>query len=134
MDSPTLAVSNLVAPQWEKVGIKTTVQDRDRTLLEAKYPTGDYDCSGFHINRTGELMIYLGRLVNGGGNTYGVNEWWNWYSSNGAKGEEPPAEWKAHFKDVDDWYTAGNDAEYKTLAQKIFDRHSRISHATWDYQ
>jgi peptide/nickel transport system substrate-binding protein len=66
-------------------------------------------------------MIYLGRLVNGGGNTYGVNEWWNWYSSNGAKGEEPPAEWKAHFKDVDDWYTAGNDAEYKTLAQKIFD-------------
>jgi peptide/nickel transport system substrate-binding protein len=121
MDSPTLAVSNLAAPQWEKVGIKVTVQDRDRTLLEAKYPTGDYDCSGFHINRTGELMIYLGRLVNGGGNTYGVNEWWNWYSSNGAKGEEPPAEWKAHFKDVDDWYTAGNDAEYKTLAQKIFD-------------
>jgi len=46
--------------------------------------------------------------------------WWDWYSSKGEKGEEPPADIKELYDVVDEWIlTEPGTAEYDEIGKKM---------------
>jgi peptide/nickel transport system substrate-binding protein len=125
-DSPTVEVTQVVAQHWDSVGVKVDYQVIERTLLETRGRANEIDVAVWHTDRTNEARGYVpgaGKLVD----DYvqyempASNEWFRWYNTKGEQGVEPPEEWKQHYKDIDDWFTATNEEDYVRLAQKIFD-------------
>ena len=113
-------VAQLVARDWEKVGVKTVVQLRERALHfkmrdnnELMTEIWNEDTTGFPFTGNAKFdprnspILTLGPL-------YG-----RWALSKGAEGVEPPASIKRVMEIVDQAKTVGPDQQAK-LAQELF--------------
>lgn len=126
IDSPAKDVIALVVQHWKAVGIKVDYKEIERELLFTRGTTNEAMIGVWHSDRTNEARLYVpssGKIVADGifGENPSTNEWYRWYNTSGKEGIEPPADWKQHFKDIDAWHAATTDAEYKSLAIKVFD-------------
>jgi peptide/nickel transport system substrate-binding protein len=113
-------VGQLVAKDWEKVGIKTVVQIRERALHfkmrdanELQTEIWNEDTAGFPFTGNAKVdprnspILTLGPLFG------------QWALSNGKEGMEPPPEIKRIMQIVDTARTVGPDEQAK-LAQELF--------------
>lgn len=115
-------VAQLIAKDWEKVGIKTNVQVRERSLHfqmrqanELQAEIWNQDTAGFPFTGTPK---YDPRTLLYGTITWGPL-WKQWYDTNGKEGVEPPAEVKKIVELIDKGKTVGPEEQAK-IAQEIF--------------
>jgi len=87
-------VLEFVADQWKKnIGIKTTVKALESGLFRQRTAANEVKATIFFASRP-IWRIYEDYLPWSG--WWGV-AWWNWYTTNGKEGEEPPKEIKRIF-------------------------------------
>ncbi len=115
-------IAQLIAKNWERVGIKTIVQIRERSLHFQMRQSNDLqveiwnqDTSGFPF--TG-VPKYDPRVLLYGTITTGPL-WKQWYDTAGKEGVEPPAEIKRIVELIDRGKTA-NPRDQVRMAQEIF--------------
>jgi peptide/nickel transport system substrate-binding protein len=115
-------VGQLVAKDWEKVGIKTVVQIRERALHfkmrdanELMAEIWNQDTTGFPFTGNTKFDIRIPAIQIGNfGPLHG-----QWYRSNGADGVEPPAQIKKLVELIDTAKTVGGEQQIK-VAQDLF--------------
>jgi len=126
-DSPTESVAELVKEYWEKVGVKTEVNMRERSFYQTRLAAAEHDVCVWHVDRTNEVRAYVPRmnkLLQEAYAEFGLAyapKWAQWNVTDGKEGEEPPEDWKRFYKLVDEWFAATSHEEYVQLAQQIFD-------------
>jgi peptide/nickel transport system substrate-binding protein len=111
-----------VAKDWEKVGIKTVVQIRERALHfkmrdanELMAEIWNQDTTGFPFTGNTKFDIRIPAIQIGNfGPLHG-----QWYRSNGADGVEPPAQIKKLVELIDTAKTVGGEQQIK-VAQDLF--------------
>ncbi len=115
-------IAQLIAKNWEKVGIRTLVQIRERSLHFQMRQSNDLqaeiwnqDTSGFPF--TG-VPKYDPRVLLYGTITTGPL-WKQWYDTGGKEGVEPPAEIKRIVELIDRGKSA-NPKDQVRMAQEIF--------------
>jgi peptide/nickel transport system substrate-binding protein len=110
----------LVAKQWTDLGIKCQYSPIDRDLWSQRNDAGQLDFFIWHD------YSYSERGAAGGWSGWALSEkawdWYYWLTTNGAKGKEPPQNYKDYYANVlaMNAATYGSDA-YKTLAGKVWD-------------
>lgn len=112
----------LVRGYWAAVGHELVIQEVSRTLRDETGKAAGHDITGWNIDLAEEIACYLPWATKFQPNLemyYGVN-WWTWFETNGASGEEPPQEWKDQFNRMAAWYGAANQADYTRLAQEVW--------------
>jgi peptide/nickel transport system substrate-binding protein len=112
----------LVRGNWEKVGHELVIQEVSRTLRDERGRAADHDITGWNIDLAEEIACYLPYATKFQPNLemyYAVN-WWTWYETKGASGEEPPQAWKDQFERMAAWYAASNDEDYRRLAVEVW--------------
>ena len=114
--------AQLIAKDWEKVGIKTNVQIRERALHFSLRESNDLqaevwnqDTAGFPFTGATKYDVRSGIY---GNTTYGPR-WYDWYRSNGKEGVEPPDYIKKLVELADKAKTVGGDEQAK-VAQEMF--------------
>jgi len=114
--------AQLIAKDWEKVGIKTNVQIRERALHFSLRESNDLqaevwnqDTAGFPFTGATKYDVRSGIY---GNTTYGPR-WYDWYRSGGKEGVEPPAYIKQLVELADKAKTVGPDEQAK-VAQEMF--------------
>lgn len=115
-------IAQLLARNWERVGIKTIVQIRERALHFQMRQSNDLqaeiwnqDTSGFPftgVPKYDPRSLLYGTITTG-------PLWKQWYDSGGKEGVEPPAEIKSIAQLIDRGRTA-NPGEQVRIAQEIF--------------
>jgi len=126
IDSPVESVAELVKEYWEKVGIKTEVNMRERAFYSTRVVAAEHDVSAWHVDWTAEASAYVpghSKLIQDTvrGELGYANKWAQWHQTDGKEGEEPPEDWKRFYNLVDEWHAATSHEEYVQLAQQIFD-------------
>lgn len=112
----------LVRGYWAAVGHELIITEVARALRDERGRAADHDVTGWNVDLAEEIACYLPYATKFQPNLemyYAVN-WWQWYETNGAAGEEPPQEWKDQFDRMAAWYAAPSDAEYTRLAQEVW--------------
>lgn len=114
--------AQLIARDFEKVGVKTNVQVRDRALHFSLRESNDLiaeiwnqDTAGFPFTGATKYDVRSGIY---GNLTYGPR-WYDWYRTGGKEGVEPPDYIKKLVELVDRAKTVGPDEQAK-IAQEIF--------------
>lgn len=112
----------LVRGYWEAVGHELVIQEVSRTLRDERGRAADHDITGWNIDLAEEIACYLPFATKFQPNLemyYAVN-WWTWWETGGAAGEEPPQAWKDQFQRMSDWYAASSEEEYMRLATEVW--------------
>ncbi len=114
--------AQLIAKDWEKVGVKTNVQIRERALHFSLRESNDLmaevwnqDTAGFPFTGATKYDVRSGIY---GNITYGPR-WYDWYRSGGKEGIEPPAYIKQLVDLIEKAKTVGADEQAK-IAQEVF--------------
>ena len=114
--------AQLIAKDWEKVGIKTNVQIRERALHFSLRESNDLqaevwnqDTAGFPFTGATKYDVRSGIY---GNTTYGPR-WYDWYRTGGKEGVEPPAYIKQLVELADKAKTVSADEQAK-VAQEMF--------------
>lgn len=105
----------------EAIGIKVITKEMEGGLINSRRRANEHDLVWREKYEISELNM---RSMHGGNfsfpsyDTHGA--WFDWYYSDGAKGEEPPEEVKGLFSLVDEWltYEPGSD-EYIRVGREI---------------
>jgi peptide/nickel transport system substrate-binding protein len=115
-------IAQLIAKNWEKVGIKTLVQVRDRSLHFQMRESNDLqaeiwnqDTSGFPftgVPKYDPRSLLYGTITTG-------PLWKQWYDTNGRQGVEPPPEIKRIVELIDRGKSASPQQQVR-IAQEIF--------------
>ena len=84
-------VSELLAGYWKDVGVRMTVNTLERSFLVTRANAGEWIASVWQNNRGLTPEVEPVFLLPGGGGLGQVNHWRQWWDSDGARGEEPPA-------------------------------------------
>ncbi|MGE5264748.1 MAG: ABC transporter substrate-binding protein [Acidobacteriota bacterium] len=115
-------IAQLIAKDWQKVGINATVQIRERALHFSLRESNDLqaeiwnqDTAGFPFTGATKYDVRSGIYSN---ITYGPL-WYNWYKTSGKEGVEPPDYIKQLVQLVDHAKTVGAADQAKD-AQQIF--------------
>lgn len=112
----------LVKGYWEKVGHELVIQEVSRTLRDERGKAAEHDITGWNIDLAEEIACYLPFATKFQPNLemyYAVN-WWRWYETKGAAGEEPPQNWKDQFTRMEKWYAAASDEDYRRYAAEVW--------------
>ena len=112
----------LVRGYWEAVGHELIITEVARALRDERGKAADHDITGWNVDLAEEIACYLPYATKFQPNLemyYAVN-WWQWFETKGKAGEEPPQAWKDQFDRMAAWYAAPSDAEYKRLAQEVW--------------
>lgn len=112
----------LVRGYWEAVGHELIIQEVARALREERCKASEHDITGWTMDLVEETACYLPFQTKFNPdqlNFYAV-QWWNWFVSEGANGEEPPQEWKDQFNRMAAWYAATSEEEYLRLAIEVW--------------
>jgi len=125
-EGPRAKICQLVGEYWEKVGVKVEVKEIARTLYLTRGKAVERDMGIWQFGGVAELNLQAARLkrfrppFSAPVNPASSIEWWNWYTSNGETGEEPPEEIKRLFRLCDEWLTTviGTE-EYMRLGKEI---------------
>ena len=110
----------LVRGFWREVGVDMNLKPEDLTLFNERLTANKIDASvwdgdgGLDVMRTPAYYLPIG------GNTTGyAGAWATWYTSGGAKGEEPPAPTKLQFEKYDELLTQADPARRVALMKEI---------------
>jgi peptide/nickel transport system substrate-binding protein len=123
---PWRDVVQLVTDHWVEIGIRGIPKEEDRTLFNERGLAGTEMEMGIWImDRCLTPLIepwfffpYLG-----GTPPSTAAQWYTWYTSDGAEGEEPPAEVQAQYA-LYDQIKGASPADLPELAQQFFDNAS----------
>lgn len=94
-------VGEMVAEMWTAVGIKTTFKQLERSFARERYDTNEREAQVFTFDNVAEVTLLAENFEKmlppfGEDNEIGQAPMWaEWYNSDGASGEEPPAEIQA---------------------------------------
>ncbi len=115
-------IAQLIGRNWERVGIRTIVQVRERSLHFQMRASNDLqaeiwnqDTAGFPftgVPKYDPRSLLFGTITTG-------PLWKQWYDTNGREGVEPPAEVK-RLAELIDRGRAANPREQVRIAQEIF--------------
>ena len=115
-------IAQLIAKDWQKVGVNATVQIRERALHFSMRESNDLqaeiwnqDTAGFPFTGSTKYDVRSGIY---GNITYGPL-WYKWVSTGGKEGVEPPAYMKQIMQLIDHAKTVG-PADQAKDAQQIF--------------
>ncbi len=114
--------AQLIARDWERVGVKTNVQIRERALHFSLRESNDLmaelwnqDTAGFPFTGATKYDVRSGIY---GNITYGPR-WYDWYRTGGKEGVEPPAYIKQLVDLIEKAKTVSADEQAK-IAQEVF--------------
>jgi peptide/nickel transport system substrate-binding protein len=96
-DAVPAKMAELLRGYWEAIGIRTTIKDTDRTLMGQQFSSGEFMIAGWAMDGAAEMAIKIGANAYLAGWQW-APQWNAWYNSNGAEGEEPPANVKRMFE------------------------------------
>lgn len=117
--------NELVKEYWEAVGVKVELKELTTEALRAHSATNEMDIGVWSYTFYHEpSMIGNPRRLQppwGDGSMMMAGfPWYQWYSSNGAEGEEPPEEIKNIFSLVEQWkVTIPGSEQYITLGKEL---------------
>jgi peptide/nickel transport system substrate-binding protein len=118
------ATVELVAKHWTDIGIQSQYSPVARELYEQRGAANELDMVIWHDYGYSERISATSDILQNQG-MWAIEaiarDWQKWYDTEGVEGEEPPAEYQAHIKDVQAMQAAeyGSD-EYKALVEKVW--------------
>jgi peptide/nickel transport system substrate-binding protein len=119
-------IPELLKSYWEEnVGVKTVVRQVQREFYMTQAEANEFDVGFWGYDRANDLAMYQTnaiRFVPPWGAEFGSGmPWETWYDTNGASGEEPPAEIKELFELRDEWvqYPLGTPESDEVLKQIV---------------
>lgn len=121
----------MVKGYWDAVGVQTDIKQIARDLYSTMLSANDLTCGVWNADRMIELRVFQPGVTKWEPSSeMGIAvPWAIWRQTNGDKTklqpnqpdpEEPPQIWKDQFALMDKWYTCTTDADYKTLAQQVW--------------
>lgn len=120
-----IPVSQMITEYWTKVGVKTTLKQQERTFWIERGKTNDRDVQVATMDSVQEFALRSKKMSRlNPASTQSESEfivnWKNWFATNGANGEEPPAEVKDLYQKCLTFSTVkpGSD-EYIKLGKEI---------------
>jgi len=118
-----LELIELVRQDWSKTGMDTILRESDNQFRKERCMSGEHDCTCWNADQVEEIAAYLPWVSKWNPNNalYYAMDWWYWYYSGGKDGIEPPKIWKDQFKNMERWYHAKNDEEYKRYGHDVWD-------------
>ncbi len=119
-------ILEILKDQWKKLGFNIVVKEDQRELLTTRGAAGELDAGIWHAYAA-ETQRFQTPLFVEYGTWVGNNEWYQWHTSGGTKGIEPPDYVKKDFEMCDKWQqTLPGTEQYMKLAKEIFT--NRIKH------
>ena len=123
-----LKLMELIKEYWEKVGVKVSVKEQERSLFKERRQTRDMMVQVWNFDAVSEFALWCtpaNRLLSGGDPFYAY-DWGYWFATNGEFGEEPPAEIKEFHKVMADWQLSlPGTEEYMKLGKEMAARNVR---------
>ncbi len=119
-----LSVIELVKEYWEKVGAKTSIKVCERSFYYTRLDAGEHDAAEWTNDENFEGIILTSPLTYFilGYNPAPAVKWFQYWTTKGKSGEEPPEDVKLYYNRIDEWLTtAPGTPRYTELAHKIFD-------------
>ncbi|MEZ4863011.1 MAG: ABC transporter substrate-binding protein [Caldilineaceae bacterium] len=116
----------LITDQWKDIGIRGIPKEEDRTLFSQRGDTGEeMDMGVWIMDRCLTPLIepWYFFPFRGGTPPSTAAKWYDWYTSGGELGEEPPAEVAAQYA-LYDQIKGATPEELPALAEQFFDRAS----------
>lgn len=93
-------VSEMAKEYWEDIGIQIVLKPEERSLWATRMQANEHDMTGWILDGMSDtfIMLYPNKVLptDPVGSAFGI-EWAHWYTTDGEKGEEPPAEVKRNF-------------------------------------
>lgn len=123
---PWADVVQIVANQWTDIGIRVIPKEEDRSLFNERGMAGaEMDMGVWIMDRCLTPLIepWFFFPYRGGTPPSTAANWWNWYTSSGEEGEEPPTEVKAQYA-LYDQIKGASESDLPALAEEFFDRAS----------
>jgi len=124
---PWKDLSAMVAEDWKKVGIRAIPKEEARPLFSQRCQEGhEVDLGIWTADRCATPLIEPWYFMPIGGGTPCSNgrDWWDWYTTGGESGEEPPPEVKRQYELWDKIKGATSDVERDKYAEEFFDNAS----------
>jgi len=116
----------MIADQWKMIGIRAVPKEEDRTLFSQRGMAGEeMDMGVWMMDRcfTPLLEPWFFFPYLGGTPPSTAAKWYQWYTTGGAEGEEPPEEVQAQYALYDKIKGAPPD-QLPALAEEFFERAS----------
>lgn len=117
-------VAQLVADYWAEIGIRAVVQEEARNLFGERCSEGHTVDIGIWMADRCATPLPEPRFfmpISGGTPCGNGADWYTWYVTNGAEGEEPPEDIKAHYALYDRIKGATSADEVQKLGQQFID-------------
>lgn len=122
---PWRDVVTMACEQWKDIGIRGIPKEEDRTLYSQRCEGNEIDMGVWTMDRCFTPLIepiYFYPIRGGTPGSSGAL-WYDWWTSGGSEGEEPPEEVKSQYLLYDQIKGAPPD-QLPALAQEFFDRAS----------
>lgn len=118
--------TELVQTYWEAVGIDTNVREVDRTLLDTRRESGDFDVTLWHTGQMTDPLWILNpwHTVPMSFESSFAPAWASWYQTGGAEGSEPPPEAKRVLELWEITKQSGDQEEVAAAAREIQQIHA----------
>jgi len=120
---PRTPVLELVKEYWEAVGIRTELKPEERSYYYTRVQAAEHDVGVWHADNMleGALLASKSNQLNFDAEISVGRKWYQWWTTNGEAGEEPPEDVKQWFSGLDKLFTlAPGTSEYIKLAQKLY--------------
>ncbi len=119
------AIGEMVAEMWTAIGVRTTYKQQERSFARERFNTNERIAQVFTFDGVAEPTLY-GDHFNKMRPAFGRDEigqaplWDKWFTSNGAEGEEPPAEIVDLYNKIEKFCTLPmGSEEYEKLGNEI---------------
>lgn len=93
-EGPKMAICELVKAHWEQIGIEATCKETEGSLYTQRNLGNELQVATWHLDRAGLFgradPLWFG-FTSPSQQRWAV-QWATWFTTNGAEGEEPPAE------------------------------------------
>jgi peptide/nickel transport system substrate-binding protein len=123
-------MGEMVAEMWTAVGIKTDYKQQERSFARERFVTNERDAQSFTFSPVSEFTLRADtRLVRPAWRRDEIGFaaiWTEWYDTNGAKGEKPPAEVDYQQKLIDEWVVLSpSNPEYLKKGKEWLTTHTK---------
>jgi len=117
--------AEMVAENWTKVGVKTTMKQEERSLWDQRMPANEQDAVAFPYDTVAEPSLRAGSMGRLRPTDVNMPLWRAWFQSDGKQGEEPPQEYKDLYAMADKMaILKPGSEEYMKLGKEIATRYT----------
>jgi peptide/nickel transport system substrate-binding protein len=120
-------IQELVKQYWAEIGVDMVIKPTERALWVEKVAGSDFDVASYGINKgfVGNPPAVYTPVVPIGATSHWAQKWVLWYNTDGADGEEPPADVK-RLRDINVEYQQEPAAEKRAaLNAEALEIHAR---------